>query len=233
MGGTNDRLDAGLVGFGLLSSAEVFKAEIFFEFVKQFPPLIVQVYFNQTAFVVNWDGGAIFDGLGNVVDIDVVTKDGGSVFIGLFNGGAREANKGGVGQGIADVFGEAVAGLFTDDVACFVFDADLFGFEPVLAAVGFISQNDNIGAIANLGINRFVVLGREFLDGGKDDATRINIEQFSHSLAIACLLGSLAQQLAASSKGVEELVVEVVAIGEDDQSGVIQQQDEFAAEEHH
>jgi len=39
----------------------------------------------------------------------------------------------------SEIFGEAVAGLFANNVAFFIFDVDLFGFESVLAAVGFIS----------------------------------------------------------------------------------------------
>ena len=97
LGGANDLLDSGLFGFGLLGSAEVFKTEVFVEFVEEFSPLLVEVYFNQAAFVVDGDGGAIFDGLGDVVDVDVVAKDFGGVFVGLFNGGASEADEGGVG----------------------------------------------------------------------------------------------------------------------------------------
>ncbi len=77
--------------------------------------------------------------MGDVIDVDLVAKDSAGAFVRLFNGGSSEADEGGVGQGIADVFGEAVAGLFADNVAFLVFDVDLFGFEAVLAAVGFIS----------------------------------------------------------------------------------------------
>ena len=138
LGGTDDRLDSGLLGFGLLGSAEVFKTEVFVEFVEQFPPFIVQVYFDQAAFVVNGNSGIIFDGLSDVVNVDVAAKDFAGVLVTLFNRSACETDKGGVGQGIADVFSKAVAGLFTDDIALFVFDVDLFGFESVLAAVSFI-----------------------------------------------------------------------------------------------
>ncbi len=34
LGGADDRFDFGLVGFGLLGAAEVFKAEVFVEFVQ-------------------------------------------------------------------------------------------------------------------------------------------------------------------------------------------------------
>ena len=138
MGGADDRLDSSLLGFGLLGGAKVFKAEVFVQFVEQFPPLLVEVYFDQAAFVVNGNRGVIFDSLGDVVDVDVVAKDFGGVFVGLLNGGACEADEGGIGQGITNVFGEAIAGLFADNVALSIFDVDLFGFEPVLAAVGFI-----------------------------------------------------------------------------------------------
>ncbi len=171
--------------------------------------------------------------MGDVVDVDVAAKDGGGVFVGLLDGGAGEADEGGVGEGVADVFGEAVAGLFADDVACFVFEVDLFGFEAVLAAVGFVGQDDDVGAIANLGVQGLAFFWAEFLHGGEDDAARVDGEELADGVAVVGLLGGLAQQLAASGEGVEKLVVEVVAIGEDDEGGVVEGEDEFAAEEDH
>jgi hypothetical protein len=52
---------------------------------------------DEAAFVVNGDGCPIFDGLGDVVDVDVVAKDFGGVFVSLFDGGACKADEGGVG----------------------------------------------------------------------------------------------------------------------------------------
>lgn len=189
---------------------------------------------DEAAFVVDGDGGSVFDCLGDVVDrVDVLAEDFGGVFVGLLDRGACEADEGRVGEGVADVFGEAVAGLFADFVAVFVFDRDLFGFEAILAAVGFVGEDDDVGAIADLGVDCLVVLWGEFLDGGEDDAAGVDIEQLADGVTIARLLGGLAQELAASGEGVEELVVEVVAIGEDDEGGVIELEDEFAAEEDH
>jgi hypothetical protein len=44
--------------------------------------------FGEAAFVEDADGGSVFDGLGDVVDINVVAKDGGGVDIGFLDRGA-------------------------------------------------------------------------------------------------------------------------------------------------
>jgi hypothetical protein len=110
--------------------------------------------------------------LGDVVDVDVFAKNGGGVDVCLFDGGTCKADEASLGQGIADVFSKAVFGTFTDDSSRLVEDVDLGSFESILAAVGFICQDDNIRSIANLGIEGFTVSGGEFLHGSKYDPAR-------------------------------------------------------------
>ncbi len=54
---------------------------------------------SQPAFVIDGHGGPIGHGLGDVVNIDILAKQGRGVDVAAFDGGAGEANKGGVGQG--------------------------------------------------------------------------------------------------------------------------------------
>ena len=82
-------------------------------------PFFAEFDFGEAAFVEDAHGGPILDGLGDVVDVDVVAKDGGGVDVRFFDGGAGEAEVGGVGQGIAQIFGEAVDDFLADDVALF------------------------------------------------------------------------------------------------------------------
>ena len=71
------------------------------------------------------------------------------------------------------------------------------------------------------------------MDGGEDEAAGVDVEEFAGCVAIDRLLGGLAEELATAGEGVKELVVEVVAIGEDDEGGIVEFEDEFAAEEDH
>ena len=65
-----------------------------------------------------------------------------------------------------------------------------------------------------------LLLGEELLDGGEDHAARGDRSSFAQVGAALGLHRRLAQQVVAAGEGAEELVVEVVAVGEhDDASG--------------
>ncbi len=62
----------------------------------------------------------------------------------------------------------------------------------------------------------------ELLDGGEDDAAGRNAEELAEVFAVFGLDGWLKQGFVAAGEGAEELVVEIIAIGEDDDGGVAQ-----------
>ena len=195
----------------------------------------VEVELGEAGFVVDLDGGFVFDSALDVVHVNVVAKDLLGVFVGGFDGGAGEADEGGIGQGIAQVFGETIghAGFFGSGV--WVGGGDNAGFEAVLGAVGFVSDEDDVAAIAQHCVLAAPVVGGEFLDGGEDDAAGGYLELGFEVGAIFSLLGRLPQQVLAAGEGGEELVVEVVAIGEHHQGGVghLGMLDDFAGVEGH
>ena len=65
------------------------------------------------------------------------------------------------------------------------------------------------------------LVGHELVHGGEDNAPRRHAQQFAQIGAVFGLPRLLAQELAAAGEGAEELVVEVVAVGEDDERGVL------------
>ena len=134
-------------GLGFLGVGQVFFVQFFVQVADQFAPGGAQFDFGQAAFVVDAHRGPIFDGLGDVVDVDIVAEDGGGVDIGRFDGRAGEAEIGGIGQGVAQIFGEAVDDFLADDVALLVFVVDDFGLEAVLGAVGFVGDDDDVVAV--------------------------------------------------------------------------------------
>ena len=168
--------------------------------------------FGDAALVVDRHGGLIGHGALNVVDGDVLTEHGPGVGVDLFDRRAGEADEGGVGEGITQVAGEAVghhAGLIVNLAA-----------EAVLAAVRFIGDHHDVGAGAQLG-HRFALFRHEFLDGGEHHATTGPIEQLAQVFAIGGLQRRLAEEIGATLELAKELVVEVVAIGEHHQGGVL------------
>ena len=104
-GDQGEALGAAHHGFELCPLAlELFAGGEFFPFGNIFKvgvdvgPLVgVEVDFGQAGFVVDLDGGPVFNGALDVVDVDVVAKDLLSVFVGGFDGGAGKADEGGVG----------------------------------------------------------------------------------------------------------------------------------------
>jgi len=101
-------------------------------------------------------------------EVEVVAENLAGVSVVGFDGGAGEADKEGVGEGVAEVFGETVGDLGA------VGGVSDFGFEAVLAAVGFVCHEDDVGAIAQLFVFGAAFVWGEFLDSGKDDAARSN-----------------------------------------------------------
>lgn len=181
---------------------------------------IIEGEFSETGFVVDFDGGFVFDGSLDIVDVDVVAKDLLGVFVYSFDGGSGEADERGVGQGIAQVFGKPIDFVGSLLPGFFIRPGDNPFVQAILGAVGFVGDEDDVVAIAQLLILAAPFVGGKFLDGGEDDATGGDLKFGFEVGAIAGLGGYLAQQIGTFRERTEELVVQVVAIGEDDQGGV-------------
>lgn len=61
---------------------------------------------------------------------------------------------------------------------------------------------------------------QEFLDGGENHAARFHRELSAQIGAAVGLHRRLAQEVLATREGAEELVIQVVAVGEDDDRGI-------------
>jgi hypothetical protein len=101
-----------------------------------------------------------------------------------------------------------------------------------LGTVGLVGDNDDICPLREGFIN-VAFFGLELLDGGKDDAPGGDFEQRLEMVAVVGLHRLLPQQLFGSGEGVEELVVEIVAVGDDDDGGVVERLDDFSGVEDH
>ena len=64
-------------------------------------------------------------------------------------------------------------------------------------------------------------MGHELLDGRKDDPAAAYLKEIAKLVAAVCLLGLLTNNLEAAVELAEELVVEVVAVGQDDDGRVL------------
>jgi len=94
---------------------------------------------------------------------------------------------------------------------------------PILAPVGFVSDDDDIFPVRKEGIFLLVIIFREeFLDGGEHDSTRGNTEQGFEILPVFCLNRGLAKEFFAPGKSPEELIIKIVPVRDHQDGGVLQ-----------
>ena len=98
--------------------------------------------------------------------------------------------------------------------------------------MGFVGDDDDVAALGE-GFVDIAFFGLELLDGGEDHAAGGHFEQRFEMLPAFGLHRLLAQQLLGGGEGVEELIVQVVAVGDDDDGGVVQGQHDLAGVEDH
>jgi len=67
------------------------------KFVYQSPTIRRQVNFSQSAFVVNLYGCAVFHGLGNIIDVNIIAEDSRRVNIGAFYRRAGKTDESSIG----------------------------------------------------------------------------------------------------------------------------------------
>jgi hypothetical protein len=111
---------------------------------------LIQGDFGETGFIINFDGGSIFDSALDVVDVDVVAENLLGAGIGFVDWSASKADEGGVGEGIAQVFGETVGGVGSLFSGFFVFGFDDSRFQSVLRTVGFIAMKTMLRRSLNI-----------------------------------------------------------------------------------
>ncbi len=93
--------------------------------------------------------------------------------------------------------------------------------EIVLAAVGFVCDDNDVAAFGQGGKPVALLLGEELLDGGEHHATGRHLEQLAKLCSVLRLDRGLPQELRAPGELSEQLVVQVIAVGEDDQRRVV------------
>ena len=192
--------------------------------------LLVLVEFDarQPALVVDRHRRAVLDRAADVVDVDVVAEHGGRVHVVLLDRRAGEADEGGVRQGVAQVLGEAVG-----DLAGLALD---LGLEAVLAAVRLVGDHDRrCGGRSAPDSRSRPSSGENFCKVVKITPPDGRSSSLRRSLAVLGLLRRLPQQVLAHAEGAEELVVEVVAVGQHDERRVLHRRvlDDLARIERH
>ena len=87
--------------------------------------------------------------------------------------------------------------------------------------MGFVGDDHDIPAVGEGRHALAFLLGHELLDGRKHDTAAADLEEVSQLVAAIRLLGLLADDLKAAVELAEELVVEIIAVGQDDDGRVL------------
>ena len=193
----------------------------------------------QPALVVDRHRSAVLHGALDVVNADVVAEHRARVGVLQLDRRAGKADERGVGKSVPHVPRESVD-------------------EVVLAAVRLVGDDDDVAPLGEhlhscpsptggngLGQGRIFSLalrergrgrGRfreKLLNRGEDHATGSDLQLLAQIGAVGCLNWWLAQQLLTCGKRAEQLVVQIVAVGDHDDGGVVQRQHDLARVEHH
>lgn len=146
--------------------------------------------FRGSVLVEKGDGCAVFDGLAEVVDTDVVSEDLAGAFLPSDKGSAREGDELGLRQSRSHVHRERV----------------------ILAAVGLVGEDDDVVALGENGVEGARICA-ELVDEGEDVAVVFGEETTeivgAGGLAVALSCGR------AGGEGAVDLIVQFGAVGDD------------------
>ena len=190
--------------------------------------VFVQLQVDNPALIVDRAGGSVLYRLGHIVDVDIVAKYlTGAAVLGR-DGGAGKTDVCSVGQAVPDDAGCADGSLDLQFALFILFSDHLFR-QAVLAPVGLVCHDHDIPALRQRLIG-FLKL----LHGGKDDAIGLTArQQLLQVLSALGLLGRLAQEVLATGELAVELVVQIVAVGDDHNGGALQCRLQVMGIKHH
>jgi hypothetical protein len=192
----NHGLELRPLALELLSSLDLFTFGGLFKLGVNLRPLGFQQFkLRQPALVVDGHCRAIEDRALNVVNADVVAEHGARVCVRLLDRRACEADERRMWERVAHMPREAVD-------------------EVILAAVRLVGDDDDVAPLRKHRLPVTLLLGKEFLDCGEHHATRRDCECRTQVGAVRGQHRGPRQQLPTARKGTEELVVEIIAVGQ-------------------
>ena len=182
--------------------------------------IIVQIEIDDTALIIDGTCGTIGYCLSHVIHVDILPEHLFGISVALGDGRTRKAKEDGIGQSLTKQQGIAFLHALRLVIPMFI---------AILRTVCLVGDDDDITPVAEQSC--FFL---KLLDGGEDDAAaHTAFEQLGKFLAALGLLWSLTQEVLAAAELAEELVVEVLAVGDHDERTFGEVLDEEVGKEHH
>ena len=176
--------------------------------------LLVRLEFQlgEPAFVINRHGRLVFHRAQNVVDADVIAEHRPRVRVGLLDRRAGEPDPRRIRQPIPHILGESVNRL-----ALLV---DLRG-KPVLTPVRFVRDNDDVVTLGQAAEVFLAFIGKEFLRRRENHAAAGNLQELAQVVPVFGLDRRLPQQFLTPRERPEQLIVQIVPVGDDHDGRVL------------
>ena len=169
--------------------------------------LVVQLEFDNAAFVIDRASRTIFNRLRHIVNVDIVAEHFGGVAVVAANGRSSESDKTSVRKAIADNASSTLDPM-RNQIALVILRCLDFFSQAVLTTVRFVRNHDDIAAVRKRLVRFFKLLHRR-----KDDAVRLApVQQRFQMLARFCLLWNLSQKILAVGELRIKLIVKVIAV---------------------
>ena len=176
--------------------------------------VLVEFQVNNAAFVIDGSCSSVFNCLCHIIDVDVITEDFSCAAIFCGDRCSGEANIGCIRKCVSYDAGSADNGFRLDFAVVLLLDHNLL-IETILPTMRFICHHDNVPAF-----RKSFVAFLELLHGCEDYAVSLSVcKQFFQILAALSVLRRLPEEVLAAGELSVKLVVQIVTVGNDNDSG--------------
>ena len=182
--------------------------------IDQMEGVLVEFQVNNAAFVIDGSCSSVFNCLCHIIDVDVITEDFSCAAIFCGDRCSGEANIGCIRKRVSYDAGSADNGFRLDFAVVLLLDHNLL-IETILPTMCFVSHHDNVPAF-----RKSFVTFLKLLHGREDYAVCLSVcKQLFQIFTAFGVLRRLTEKVFAAGELSVKLVIQIVTVGNDDDSG--------------
>ena len=185
--------------------------------IDQMEGVLVEFQVNHTALIVDGSGRAIFNCLSHIIDVDVITEDLSCTAVFCGDRCSGESNVGRIRKRVSYNAGSADNGFRLDFAVALLLDHNLL-IETILPTMRFICHHDNVPAF-----RKSFVAFLKLLHSRENNAVCLPVcKQFFQVFATFGVLRCLPEKVLAAGELPVKLVIQIVAVGDDNDGRAFQ-----------